>query len=104
MKLRTDCDSLMATGVGGGGGIVGLSVFLGELLDPAAADFELLGNQRGIHVVINNSLTDSGDIRLVKLHLARSIVGDIMPTKSLADTTLLGTDQTLLDLVNYSAM
>jgi len=38
--------------------------------------------------MINNSLTDPGDILLVKLHFRWSIVGEITPTKSLADTTL----------------
>jgi hypothetical protein len=37
--------------------------------------------------MIDNPLTDPGDILLVKFHFRRSIVGEITPTKSLADTT-----------------
>jgi hypothetical protein len=37
--------------------------------------------------MINNPLTNPGDILLVKLHFTWWIVGEIMPTKSLAYTT-----------------
>jgi len=37
--------------------------------------------------MIDNSLTNSGSVLLVKLHFTGLIVGQIMPTKSLADTT-----------------
>jgi hypothetical protein len=59
------------------------------LLDPSPANLKLLGNQAGVHAMINNSLTDPGDILLVKLHFTWWIVGEIMPTKSLAYTTPL---------------
>jgi hypothetical protein len=64
-----------------------IAVLFGELLDPPPSDFELFSDQGGIHVVINNSLTDSGDIVLVKFHFTWWIVGEIVPTKSLAYTT-----------------
>jgi hypothetical protein len=38
------------------------------LLDSSTADLELLNDQVSVHVVINNPLTDPGDIILVKLH------------------------------------
>jgi hypothetical protein len=66
-----------------------ISILLGELLDSSLADLELLGNQNSVHVVINNTLTNLGDIVLVKLHFTWSIVGQILPTKSLADTTVM---------------
>lgn len=65
-----------------------VAVLSGELLDPSTADLELLSDQGGIHAVINNTLTDPGDIILVKLHFTWRLVGQIMPTKSLAYTTL----------------
>jgi len=34
--------------------------------------------------MINNSLTNPGDILLIKLHFSWWIVGEIIPTKSLA--------------------
>jgi hypothetical protein len=65
------------------------AVFFSELLDASAANVELLGDQAGVHVVINNPLTDSGDIILVELHFTWSIIGQIMATRSLAYSTLL---------------
>lgn len=65
-----------------------VAVLFSELLNPPLTDLELLGNERCGEIVINNTLTDPGDIVLVKLHFTWSIVGEIMPTKSLADTTL----------------
>jgi len=56
-------------------------------MNSAAADLELLSNQPSIEVVINNPLTDPGDIVLIKLHFTWWLVGEITPTKSLADTT-----------------
>ena len=64
-----------------------IAVLFGELLDPSTTDLELLGNQASVHAMINNSLTNPGDILLVKLHFTRWLVGEIMPTKSLAYTT-----------------
>ena len=64
-----------------------LTVLFGELLDASPADLELLGNKAGVHVMINNTLTDPGDILLIKLHFTWWIVGEILPTKSLAYTT-----------------
>jgi hypothetical protein len=58
-----------------------------ELLDSPPADLELLGDQPGVHAMINNPLTYPGNILLVKLHLRWSIVREITSTKSLADTT-----------------
>jgi hypothetical protein len=43
------------------------TVLFGELLDPSPADLELLGNKASVHVMINNTLTDPGDILLIKL-------------------------------------
>ena len=60
---------------------------LGELLDSGAADLEPVSDQPGIEVLINNPLTDPGDIVLVKLHFTWLLVGEIPPTNSLADTT-----------------
>lgn len=37
----------------------------GELLDPSSTNVELFSDQFGVHVVVNNTLTDSGDIVLV---------------------------------------
>ena len=67
--------------------LAAIAVLFDELLDPSPTDLELLGDQPGVHVMINNPLTYPGDILLVKLHFRWSIVGEIMPTKSLADTT-----------------
>jgi hypothetical protein len=64
------------------------AVLFGELLDPSSADLELLSDQGSIHIVINNTLTDPGDIVLVKLHFTWWLVGEITPTKSLAYTTV----------------
>jgi len=64
-------------------------LLFGELLNPSSIDLELLSDQSGIHIVINNTLTDPGDIILVKLHFTGWLVGQIMPTKSLAYTTRL---------------
>jgi hypothetical protein len=57
------------------------------LLDPPPTDLELLSNHRSVHAVINSSLTDPGGVILSKFHLTWLIVGQIEPTKSLADTT-----------------
>jgi hypothetical protein len=65
------------------GNVTFLPVVLDELLDPLAADPELLSNQFGVHAMINNSLTDQGNLLLVKLHL----VGGIMSTKTWASNT-----------------
>jgi hypothetical protein len=65
-----------------------LPVFLGELLDSPPTDLELLGDDLRVHVMIDNSPTDPGNIVLVKLHFPGLIVGQIVPTKSLADTTV----------------
>jgi hypothetical protein len=67
--------------------LAAVAVLFGELLDPSTADLELLRDQGGIHAVINNTLTDPSDIILVKLHFTWWLVGQIMPTKSLAYTT-----------------
>ena len=64
-----------------------ISIFLDELLDSSLADLKPLGDRNSVHVVINNTLTNLGDIVLVKLHFTWSIIGQIMPMKSLADTT-----------------
>jgi len=64
-----------------------VAVLFGELLDSSAADLELLSDQGSIHVMINNTLTDLGDIILVKLHFTWWLVRQIMPTKFLAYTT-----------------
>jgi hypothetical protein len=68
--------------------LAAVAVLFGELLDSAAADLELVSDQPGIEVVINNPLTDPGNIVLVKLHFTWWLVGEITPTKSLADTTI----------------
>jgi len=65
-----------------------VAALFGELLDSTTADLELVSDQPGIEVVINNPLTDPGDIVLVKLHFTWWLVGEITPTKSLVDTTL----------------
>jgi len=67
--------------------LAAIAVLFDELLDPSPTDLELLGDQPGVHVMINNPLTYPGDILPVKLHFRWSIVGEIMPTTSLADTT-----------------
>jgi len=64
-----------------------VAVLFGELLDSSAADLEVLSDQGSIHVVINNALTDLDNIVPVKLHFTGRLVGQIMPTKSLAYTT-----------------
>jgi hypothetical protein len=69
------------------GNLAVIAVFFGELLDPPPSDLELFSDQGGIHVVINNPLTDTGDIVLVKFHFAWWIVGEIVPTKFLAYIT-----------------
>ena len=61
-----------------------VAVLLGELSDPPPSDLKLFSDQGGIHIAINNSPTDIGDIVLIKFHFAQWIVGEIMPTKSLA--------------------
>ena len=82
------------------GDLVGFTVLLGQLLDPTTADPELVSDVLSVHFVINNTLTDSGDIVLVQSHLIRSRVGEIIPTKSLADTTLVHrVDDEVKDLV-----
>jgi hypothetical protein len=65
-----------------------VAVLFGKLLDPPPTNLELLGNKPGVHIVINNTLTNSGDIVLIKFHFTWSIVGEIISTKSLADTTI----------------
>ncbi|MGN8216486.1 hypothetical protein [Halococcus sp. PRR34] len=67
--------------------LTALTVRFGELLDSPLSDLELLSNQPSIHAVVNNTLTDSGGVILSKFHLTWLIVGQIAPTKSLADTT-----------------
>jgi len=67
-----------------------VAVLLGELLDASTADLELISDELRVGVVIDNTFTDPVDIVLIKLHLARSIVGEIMPTKSFAYTTCEG--------------
>lgn len=65
-----------------------MSLLFGELLHQATTDFELGSDQGGIHLVINNSPTNPGDIVLVKLHFTWWLVVEVMPTKSLADTAV----------------
>ena len=67
--------------------LAAVAVLFGELLDSAAADLELVSDQPGVDVVIDNPLTDPGDIVPVKFHFTWRLVGEITPTKSLADTT-----------------
>ena len=67
--------------------LAAVPVLFGELMDSSPTDVELLGNVPGVHVVINNTLTDPGDIVLVKLHFAGTVGGEIMATKSLAYST-----------------
>jgi len=45
-----------------------VTVFLGELLHSTLANLKLLGDQTSVHAMINNSLTNPGDIVLVKFH------------------------------------
>jgi hypothetical protein len=66
---------------------IGFTVGLSELLDPAATDFELVGHELYIQFVVNNTLTDAGDIILVQLHLLGTIERWIVLTKSFPDTT-----------------
>lgn len=67
--------------------LASVAILFGELLNPSTANLELLGDQAGIRVVITNTLIDPGNIGLVKLHFTCSIVGEILPTKSLTYTT-----------------
>ena len=63
-------------------------VFFDKLLHPSSTDSELFSDQSRVHVVVDNTLTYSGNIVLVKRHFVRSVGGEIMPTKSLAYTTV----------------
>jgi hypothetical protein len=58
-----------------------------ELLDSSLANFKLLGDQTSVQLKINNYLTYPADIVLVTFHFTWWFVGEIVPTKSLADTT-----------------
>jgi len=62
-------------------------VFFGDLLNSSAANLELLSNELCVHSMINNPLTYPGDIVLIQFHLTRSVVWEIVLTKSLAYTT-----------------
>jgi len=55
--------------------LTSVAVSLGELLDSSSTDIELLGNQGGVNLVINDSLTNRGNIVLVKFHLVSTGVG-----------------------------
>lgn len=68
------------------GHLIGFSVWLDELLNTSLADLQLLCDNLGRDVMGNNSLTYRVDVRLLKLHFARLISGQIMSTKSLANT------------------
>jgi hypothetical protein len=57
------------------GNLAVIAVLFGELLDPPLSDLELFSDQGGIHVVIDNSLTDAGDIVLTKFHFTWWLVG-----------------------------
>jgi hypothetical protein len=48
--------------------LAAIAVLFDDLLDSPLTDFELVGDQRSVHVMINNPLTYPGDILLVKLH------------------------------------
>ena len=67
--------------------LAAVAVLFGELLNSAAADLELVSDQPGVEVMIDNPLTYPGDIVPVKFHFTWRLVGEITPTKSLADTT-----------------
>jgi len=69
--------------------VTAIAVLFGELLDSTAVDLELVSDLPGIGVVVNNPLTDPGNITLVKLHFTWWLIGEIMPKKSLTDTTSL---------------
>jgi hypothetical protein len=64
-----------------------VAVVLNELLDSTLTNLELFGDQPSIHAMINNLLIYPCNILLVELHYRWSIIVEIMPTKSLADTT-----------------
>jgi hypothetical protein len=70
--------------------LAAVAALFDELLDSPLTDLKLLGDQPGVHVVINSHLTYPGDILLVRLHFRWSIVGEITPTKFLTDTTTPG--------------
>lgn len=42
-----------------------LAVILGELMDATAANIKLLGNERCVHFVIDDSCTNAGDIVMI---------------------------------------
>ena len=66
----------------------GFSVCLGQLLDASTADVELIGNELGIHLVINDSFTDPVDIILLQLHLIDTKKRVIVLTKSFPDSPM----------------
>lgn len=68
--------------------LAGFSVRLGQLLDASSADVELLGNELGVEVIINNSFTDPVNIILVQLHLIDTNKWVIVLTKSFPDSTV----------------
>jgi len=76
--------------------VTAVAALFGELLDATAAHLELVSDQPGVEIVINTPLTDPGDIVLVTFHFTWLLVGEITPTKSLADTTPIVQDQFLL--------
>jgi hypothetical protein len=68
------------------GNLPGFFISFRKLLESSSTDLELLADQCCVHIVFNNTLTDSGTIVLVTLHFSRSIGGQILSTKSLAYT------------------
>ena len=67
--------------------VTAVAVLFGESLDATAANLEPVSDQPGVEIVINNPLIDPDDIVLIKFHFIWLLVGEITPTKSLADTT-----------------
>lgn len=67
--------------------LVGVAVFLGELLDATTADVVPVGDVSGVKLVIDHKPTDPGDIILFQLHLFWTSEGVIVSTKSFPDST-----------------
>ena len=67
--------------------VTAVAVLFGESLDATAANLEPVSDQPGVEIVINNPLIDPDDIVLIKFHFIWLLVGEITPTKPLADTT-----------------
>lgn len=70
------------------GDLTGVAVVLSELLDASSTDLELVGDELCVQLVVNNPLTDPGDIVRLQLHPVVTQMGEIDLTKSFPDTTV----------------